>query len=745
MDSISPISLLINGLTLSLSLSFLLVILGQDWRKELNQFFAIFLLMVAIWNVGAMLTAVVVLTDLEMTFANLALSLLELGFTGSSIAVYVLTAVLLGIHTQRFRWLALASLGLILVYRLFLIATAGSISQFENPQQLLGYRFPPLSIAFYLLYDTITFYQVWRFRRKLKSRLLVFGLLMFVIGQMAGFLNPELPVVWISTNISSIATLIISYTILRLEVILPLAERVSQVEAMHRVSLAISSQIAIDKVLEQIVRQAAAWLNADAAGIFLKSDDQLELATVHNMPYQFLHSRLALGVGVAGTVAQTQQSIRLDNYERDWRGEADLPGAKEFFGALICVPLTARGSVIGALMVVAGRQGRLFAREDVHLLELLSAQAAVAIDHSQLFQQVESARGQLASVLVSTENPVLAVSRDLHLIFINPAAKALFNIHTKDWDKRITEILPREALPTNVRAVIRELRQSRVHIYEISLQGKVYLCHLARIGSPRPSGWVAVLNDVTQLKELDRIKSEMVRMASHDLKNPLFAAMANLDLLKDELFEAPKEDIQSYVEKIDKQFERMNRIIRGILDLERLKTGKMIFEVCQPKRLVERITEEMRPLAQENLLTLETNIADDVPEFMGDAEQFERALINLVENAIKFTPANGTIHLRTYGDPGGSVRFEVRDTGIGVPADLHERIFERFFRGQQKGAEHITGSGLGLSLVKTIVENHHGTIWLTSPAEGGTTFYISIPAIEAKTDKVRAVSTKLRL
>jgi signal transduction histidine kinase len=745
MDSISPISLLINGLTLSLSLSFLLVILGQDWRKELNQFFAIFLLMVAIWNVGAMLTAVVVLTDLEMTFANLALSLLELGFTGSSIAVYVLTAVLLGIHTQRFRWLALASLGLILVYRLFLIATAGSISQFENPQQLLGYRFPPLSIAFYLLYDTITFYQVWRFRRKLKSRLLVFGLLMFVIGQMAGFLNPELPVVWISTNISSIATLILSYTILRLEVMLPLAERVSQVEAMHRVSLAISSQIAIDKVLEQIVRQAAAWLNADAAGIFLKSDDQLELATVHNMPYQFLHSRLALGVGVAGTVAQTQQSIRLDNYERDWRGEADLPGAKEFFGALICVPLTARGSVIGALMVVAGRQGRLFAREDVHLLELLSAQAAVAIDHSQLFQQVESARGQLASVLVSTENPVLAVSRDLHLIFINPAAKALFNIHTKDWDKRITEILPREALPTNVRAVIRELRQSRVHIYEISLQGKVYLCHLARIGSPRPSGWVAVLNDVTQLKELDRIKSEMVRMASHDLKNPLFAAMANLDLLKDELFEAPKEDIQSYVEKIDKQFERMNRIIRGILDLERLKTGKMIFEVCQPKRLVERITEEMRPLAQENLLTLETNIADDVPEFMGDAEQFERALINLVENAIKFTPANGTIHLRTYGDPGGSVRFEVRDTGIGVPADLHERIFERFFRGQQKGAEHITGSGLGLSLVKTIVENHHGTIWLTSPAEGGTTFYISIPAIEAKTDKVRAVSTKLRL
>jgi hypothetical protein len=258
MDSISPISLLINGLTLSLSLSFLLVILGQDWRKELNQFFAIFLLMVAIWNVGAMLTAVVVLTDLEMTFANLALSLLELGFTGSSIAVYVLTAVLLGIHTQRFRWLALASLGLILVYRLFLIATAGSISQFENPQQLLGYRFPPLSIAFYLLYDTITFYQVWRFRRKLKSRLLVFGLLMFVIGQMAGFLNPELPVVWISTNISSIATLILSYTILRLEVMLPLAERVSQVEAMHRVSLAISSQIAIDKVLEQIVRQAAA-------------------------------------------------------------------------------------------------------------------------------------------------------------------------------------------------------------------------------------------------------------------------------------------------------------------------------------------------------------------------------------------------------------------------------------------------------------------------------------------------------
>ena len=138
--------------------------------------------------------------------------------------------------------------------------------------------------------------------------------------------------------------------------------------------------------------------------------------------------------GLAGTATQTRQSVHLDDYAREWRGVDDLPFARETFGSVICTPLIHGGEAIGALMVVAAqRHGRLFWSEDVYMLELLGAQAAVAIVHNRLFkeqaeltQQVEIARSQLEAVLDSTENPVLAVDRRFKLIFANPAAKALF-------------------------------------------------------------------------------------------------------------------------------------------------------------------------------------------------------------------------------------------------------------------------------------------------------------------------------
>src|SRR5690606_1931281 len=149
-------------------------------------------------------------------------------------------------------------------------------------------------------------------------------------------------------------------------------------------------------------------------------------------------------------------------------------------------------------------------------------------------------------------------------------------------------------------------------------------------------GWVAVLNDVTQLKELDRLKSEMVRMTSHDLKNPLQAAMANLELLSDDLAQFDNPEMQASITAIDKQLERMNRIISGILDLERVKSGIPALEICRINQTVQNTINEMNDLANEKNIRITSKIEDNLPDFLGDTEQFERALINLVENALKF-------------------------------------------------------------------------------------------------------------
>jgi len=750
MSFVNTITLLFNGLTIALALGFLLIVLSQNARKELNQIFAALLFLVTLWNLGSLLTLAFSLVDPYLTFIPLTISIMELGFTGASIAIYSLTTILVGVHSRRFRALTFLSLFIILGYQIFLIAIQAPVPFEAIGGGFFKYRFQPIAAAFYLIFDGTALYLVWRYRRKIQSTSLILGLNLFIVGQSLGFLNPELRIVPLSINLSSIATLIISFAILRQEIIIPLAERITQVEALHKVSLAITSQIGIDTVLDQIAVQAATWLSADGAGIFLNKGEELELVAVHNLPSSYLHARVKLGEGIVGTVGKSHQTIHLENYGHDWEQKIDLPLADETFGSVISIPLIYGGDAIGVLMVIAGRQGRLFQKEDVELLELLGSQAAVAVAHSHLFaeqqdltRQVETARSELETVLASTENPVVALDQQFRPIFANPAARNL----TKTSPNRQhphTDDLPAHILPPRHHKAIQELDPNHSYTYELEINHKTYLCHITQLSQSSTRGWVAILNDITQLKELDRLKSEMVRMTSHDLKNPLQAAMANLELLSEDLKDNDNEETQKSLTAINKQLQRMNRIISGILDLERVKTGKISITECNTKEIINKVIEDIHELASDQNIALTTEIEHNLPTFWGDAEQIERALINLVENAIKFTPRNGKVAIRaTYNS--GNISLEVKDTGIGIPSDLQPQVFERFFRGGRRGqkdAEHISGSGLGLSLVKTVIENHHGNVSLTSKVGEGTTFYINLPTRTPDTPEKESTKTK---
>ncbi|MBZ0305870.1 MAG: GAF domain-containing protein, partial [Anaerolineae bacterium] len=395
MIPLGAVTLLVNGLTLALSLGFLLIVLWHDSQKELSQFFAIFLGLVTIWNIGSLMAIGFSLIAVESRLLSLAISLMEIGFIGSSIAVYVLTATLVGVHTRRFRILSFTGLAVAMLYQVFLAANNQQATVNAVVDGVLTYRFQVLSAMFYLIFDGMALYLLWRYGRKIHSRGLVIGLWLFIIGQSIGFLNPDLQVTGIAVNAASLAALVISFGMLRQEIITPLAERIVQVEAMHKVSLAVISQLAIDTVLNQIALQAASWLGADGAGIFLNEEGDLHLAAVYNLPRQYLDVKIPLGYGVSGTVAQTRKSIFLENYGRDWKREADLPLAHETFGSVIAVPLVYGNEAIGILMVIAGRHGQLFQVGDVKLLEMLGAQAATAISHSQLFNKQQNLTTQI--------------------------------------------------------------------------------------------------------------------------------------------------------------------------------------------------------------------------------------------------------------------------------------------------------------------------------------------------------------
>ncbi len=732
------IALLSNGLTLALALGLLILILWHDPGSDSNRYFSLFLFMMVVWSAGALLGRAAAYVNAGTGVIQAGLRLLDIGFTGASISVYIYSAVITGVRGRLFRIVALAGLSLIFVYQLLLLF----LSDTPQPYQISGdgtliYRFDTPSVLLYLGFQIATVLLVWRNRLRIGARALWGGILLFTAGQMLGLLSPQFRRLGVAEEVSAMAALIMSYSVVREQIMIPLLGRAKQLEAVRDVGLAVTSHLHLQETLSTIAAQVVGLLDADGAAIFLKRDAMLELAAVFNLPEQFVGIELGMGQGVVGSVALEHRGRRIDSYHQDWKGEPDLPLAHETFGAVACVPLMFAGEVVGVLLVIQGRQGRLFDRDDMYLLELLGPQAAVAITNSRLFEaeqglseDLTAAKDQLEAVLTGTENPVVAVDRGFRIIFANPAVIKLLETHTDPVGQRIVDLVPRRYLAPSPRRALRDLHTQHVHIYEIAAQGRTYLCHLAELGRPRPEGWVAVLNDVTQLKELDTLKSQMIQMTSHDLKNPLQAAMSYLELLNEDGQSVFTGDMKEYVEIIWTQLTRMFRIISGILDLERIQAGTPMFEECVLENVLGRVVLDMADQARKKGLLLELDIRNELPSVLGDAQQLTQAFANLVENAVKFTESGGTVWVRARSED-RIVAVDVEDTGIGIPLDDQARIFDRFYRGRQQALVRVSGSGLGLSLVKAIIDHHRGEISFDSEPGKGTRFRVKLPVAES--------------
>ncbi len=724
--------LLVNGLTLALALNLLILILWQDPRNEANFYFALFMFMMVMWASGSLLGRIAAYANTTSDAIQLGVRLLDVGFAGSSIAIYIYSAVIIGYRGRLLRLSALGALGIIILYQALLLALDAPQSFEITDDQVLSYSFNSPSVFVYFAFQFGTVLLVWRNLRKIRSNLLAGGILLFVAGQMAGILSARVRMLGGAEIVGAVAAFMMSYAVVRQQIMEPLLGRARQLEAVRDVSLAVTSRLRLEDTLATIAAQAAELLHADRAAIFLKRGDVVRLETVYNLPGELVGHELALGQGVAGTVALEQRGRRVARYWRDWNSHPDVPSAHEFFGAVACVPLLFADEVVGVLLVVHNRQGGLFNRDDMHLLELLGPQAAVAITNSRLFEaerklshDLTLAKDQLEVVLTSTENPVVAINKRFECIFINPAAMKLLEITEHPVGQSITTFVPPHFLPPRPLQAVRDLRRRDVHVYEITVGERAYLCHVAELGRRRLEGWVVVGNDVTQLKELDRLKSQMIRMTSHDLKNPLQAAMSYLELLIDDGDPVFSETMRGDADMVWTQLNRMYRMINGILDLERAESGTPVWETCVLEEVLGRVIVDIADQARNKGVTLHLDIKEELPPVTGDIHELTQAFANLIENAVKFTPPGGDVVVRAASNV-RQILIDVADTGVGIPEDEQTKVFDRFFRGRE-GMARSDGSGLGLSLVKAIIERHKGEISLDSEKGKGTTMHICLP------------------
>lgn len=615
---IDTFTLLINGLTLSLSLSFLIIILWYNSRSYIYWIFSAFLGAVLLWNSGAFLYRFIIasgsLPEL-LLYTDVAI---DIGFIGTSILLYLLCITLVGMQPRYFLSLIITGLVVLGAYRVLLALV--SFSPVNNDLMMFFWLVSPL-------FNMLSIFVSWRYRRKLKTRLIITGIVIIAIGQLMAVFRPDGMVSPFSVIISSLGMLTLSLGIMKQEIIMPLLKRDTEIEAIYQIGMSISQLVSLRPVLDAISDHVERWFEADGVCICLRYgdghrdgqhySDHLVVVTAHNLPEAYLDREIKLGVGVIGQCAYERKVLFLENYSRDWHFEEDFPHARLTFGSVICAPLMYGDDVIGVLGVISGKHGRLFNTDDVYSLELLSSQVAIAISHSQLFEEQ---------------------------------------------------------------------------------------------------------------KELNRMKSEVVRMASHDLKNPLMGAFMHIDLLKDQEIVNQEKGISASVDMIELQLDRMNRIVRGVLDIEKLNALDSVSEKCSPEAVINSVLDELRYYAEANQVEITVEIAENLPFFRGNSKQFERAIINLVENAVKFSLNRGMITIKVVHVQ-DHVLFSVTDQGIGIPEDIGQHIFERFYRGQQSGVEHITGTGLGLNIVKTIAENHNGKAYYESEVGIGSTFYIRVPVI----------------
>jgi signal transduction histidine kinase len=235
-----------------------------------------------------------------------------------------------------------------------------------------------------------------------------------------------------------------------------------------------------------------------------------------------------------------------------------------------------------------------------------------------------------------------------------------------------------------------------------------------------------VMQDITHLKEMERMKDEMLATVSHDLKNPITSIQGFVDLIT---MAGPVNDQQrTFVNKVKKATSAMGALINDLLDIAWIEAGMEMNKVpCAIPELVEWVVQEFQDQANDKKLSLQVEPLDGLPTAYGDPERLRQVLANLVSNAIKYTPNGGRITVR--GDTrDGKVILEVEDTGIGIGPDDLPRIFDRFFRAEDEFTQAVEGTGVGLSIVKSIVERHGGEVTVESQPGRGSTFRVILPA-----------------
>lgn len=523
-----------------------------------------------------------------------------------------------------------------------------------------------------------------------------------------------------------------------------------QLQALKTINLELTSTLDPQHVLELVIERAMDYTTATAGCIFVANanySSKLTVAAQQGYPAALLNRPPARSAmhQIAGRVQETGRPMLLADVRSDPAYVHLI--STETYRSHLSAPIKHEGNVLGVVTLEDARPG-LFNEDHLSFVGQLAAQTAIALTNAHLFEDITESRDTIQAVLNSTREGVLVVDAAGRIAIANARLRELWGLSEADLlNQNLSELASRPALgiPAKLGIGATELLELLINLSQrIAIPPSKHTYQLdgptprfiERTGTPvidqqqRVIGWVVVLRDVTEEREAQTAREQLTSMIVHDLRSPLGSVLGSLKLI-DDVYRA-KDDLGIMGETLDvglHAVRRMILLVDSMLDVFRTESSQIgLHRELQPiQPLVTNIVDDMKVTANEQSVALTLEMNDYLPNVNIDSDKIERVFMNLLDNALKYTPPDGRIWVKVkpwQGDEAFIV-CEVSDTGTGIPEDFLERIFDRYV--QVTGRSVRRGVGLGLAFCKLAVEAHGGTIWASNREGGGSAFFFTLP------------------